>query len=79
MPAFLYRCPNTGFHVQGYTLGRTSNENDPAYEAVICVACNGVHLVNATTSKVMGDRGFRDASSRVSSLAAERRPGSSSK
>ena len=81
MPAFIYCCPNTGFDVQGYSLGRTSDKNDPAYEAVICVACNGVHLVNARTGKVMGDehRGFRRASSLLSNLAGDRRPGSSSK
>ncbi len=81
MPAFIYCCPNTGFHVQGYTLGRTSDENDPAYEAVTCGACNGVHLVNARTGKVMGDehRGFRLASFRSNNFAADLRPRSSSK
>ena len=36
-------------------------ETNPAYETVVCVACSGVHLVNAGTDKVMGDddRGFR--------------------
>jgi len=32
MPTFLYRCPNTGFRVQGYTPEQTSD--DGAYEVV---------------------------------------------
>jgi hypothetical protein len=52
MPAFLYRCPNTGFRVQGYTFEQKS-DND-AHEAVTCAACTRVHLVNPRTGKVMG-------------------------
>jgi hypothetical protein len=32
MPTILFRCPNTGFRVQGYTAGETSD--DGVYEAV---------------------------------------------
>ena len=54
MATFLYRCPDTGFRVQGYTRGQTSDDDD-AYEAVTCIACTRVHLVNPTTGKVMGE------------------------
>lgn len=53
MPTFLYRCPNTGFRVQGYTPEQTSD--DGAYEVVTCAACSRVHLVNPMTGKVMGE------------------------
>jgi len=53
LPAFLYRCPNTGFRVQGYTFEQTSD--DDAYEPVTCAACTRVHFVNPTTGKIMGD------------------------
>jgi hypothetical protein len=53
MPPFLYRCPNTGFRVQGYTFEQTSD--DDAYESVTCVACTPVHLVKPATGKVVGD------------------------
>jgi hypothetical protein len=54
MATFLYRCPDTGFRVQGYTPEQTSDDDD-AYEAVTCIACTRVHLVNPTTGKVMGE------------------------
>jgi hypothetical protein len=46
MPPFLYRCPTTGYRVQGFIA-----EELPAdtYEAVACTACRRVHLVNPTT------------------------------
>ena len=52
MAAFLYRCPNTGQHVQGW-----SAEEGPAdegtYETVSCIACQQVHLVNPATGNVL--------------------------
>lgn len=53
MPTFLYRCPNTGFRVQGYAPDDTEDRGD-LYDAVTCAACGGVHLVNAKTGKVLG-------------------------
>jgi ribosomal protein S27E len=53
MPTFLYRCPNTGFRVQGYTHEQTSD--DDSYEVLTCSMCSRVHLVNPTTGKVMGE------------------------
>ena len=50
---FLYRCPNTGFRVQGYTFEQISD--DDVYESVTCAACTYVHLVSPTTGKVIGD------------------------
>jgi hypothetical protein len=54
MLAFLYRCPNTGYRVQGFVAEDTSNDTE-RYEAVICLACQQVHYVNPTTGKVLGD------------------------
>ena len=53
MPTFLYRCPITGFKVQGYSAEETSDEN--VYEAVTCIMCSRVHLVNPTKGKVLGE------------------------
>ena len=53
MPPFLYRCPNTGYRVQGLVADDVSQ--DPArYEVVTCTACQRVHLVNPTSGKVLG-------------------------
>jgi hypothetical protein len=53
---FLYRCPTTGFQVQGYSPEQTSGDAD-AYEVVTCTVCARVHLVNSATGKVLGDDG----------------------
>ena len=65
---FLFRCPNTGQTVQGWTAKEPAPNE---YIAVTCNACARVHLVNPATEKVMrvarpsGDRldsrAFRDA------------------
>jgi hypothetical protein len=53
MPPFLYRCPNTGYRVQGLVAEDVS-EDPESYEAVTCTACQRVHLVNPTSGKVLG-------------------------
>lgn len=53
MPTFLYRCPNTGFKFQGYSAEETSDES--AYEAVSCIMCRQIHLVNPAAGKVLGE------------------------
>jgi hypothetical protein len=53
MPTFLFRCPNTGLNVQGY-VADASTEGD-SYQSITCHACTGVHLVNPSTGKVLGE------------------------
>jgi len=52
---FLYRCPTTGYKVQGLVRGNGRSTDDAtAYETVTCLACNGVHLVNPRSGRVLG-------------------------
>lgn len=53
MGAFLFRCPNTGHNVQGWSAEEV-DPSDERYEAVTCAACRAVHLVNPSTGKVAG-------------------------
>lgn len=53
MTTFVFRCPRTGFNVQGFTAG-DNDEPDEAL-AITCIACQRVHLVNQTTGKVVGE------------------------
>jgi len=53
MPPFHYRCPNTGFHVQGYSPEQTSDDAS-TFEPITCLACAQVHWVSAATGKVLG-------------------------
>ena len=52
MIPFLFRCPNTGLNVQGWAAEAV--ENGETYEAVSCLACQQVHLVNPKTEKALG-------------------------
>jgi hypothetical protein len=53
MAPFLYRCPTTGFQVQGWATD-DDPENGEHYESVICLACGRVHFVNPKTGRVLG-------------------------
>jgi len=56
MAPFLYRCPNTGLHVQGWSAEAISADEANVFEMVTCTACQQVHLVNPATGNVlMGD------------------------
>src|SRR5258707_5611698 len=46
VPPFTFRCPDTGFRVQGWTSDDDESEGDGvAYEVVTCPACGRLHLV----------------------------------
>ena len=55
MATFLYHFPNTGKNVQGWTANDPTERDDDAFEAVTCLACTRVHLVNPKTGKVLGE------------------------
>jgi hypothetical protein len=53
--AFIYRCPATGFIVQGWSPDDTPPERGgTAYELVTCTACKRSHLVNPRSGQVLG-------------------------
>jgi len=54
MTTFLYRCPNTGFQVQGYSPEQTSDDQS-SYEAITCLMCKRLHFVNPATGKMLGE------------------------
>jgi hypothetical protein len=53
MATFLYRCPNTGLNVQGWSADEVPSSE--TYEVVTCLACGRVHLVNPATGKTPDD------------------------
>jgi hypothetical protein len=56
MPPFIFRCPNTGFRVQGFAGDDgESEEADGVFVGVTCLACGSVHLVNPKTGKTSGE------------------------
>ena len=54
MAIILFRCPNTGYRVQGWFAEDVSETDDDTYESVTCLACQQMHLVNPKTGKVVG-------------------------
>jgi hypothetical protein len=55
MLAFIYRCPVTGYNIQGHLAAEPMPEDDTiTYQSVTCTACARVHLVNPNTGKVAG-------------------------
>ena len=61
----LYRCPNTGFRVQGYTLNESIPPDHDSNESVTCLACKQAHLVNFKTGKVLCNGGKVEARLRL--------------
>jgi hypothetical protein len=58
MPPFIFRCPNTGFRVQGFAADEgESEETDGVFVGVTCLACGSVHLVDPKTGKTAGENG----------------------
>ncbi len=55
MATFVYRCPATGFHVQGFSIDHgMPAPDDDTYEGVTCTACRRIHLVNTASGHVAG-------------------------
>jgi hypothetical protein len=57
MPPFIYRCPRTGFRVQGWGPDDESEMVSDAFVSVTCHACGLVHLVNPKAGKTPGEDG----------------------
>ena len=52
MATFIYKCPTTGFNVQGWIADEGTHNDD--VRPITCLACQRVHLVNLKTRKVLG-------------------------
>lgn len=50
---FVFTCPTTGFNVQ-HELDDDPDISDNEHEAITCLACAALHLVNRKTGKVLG-------------------------
>jgi hypothetical protein len=53
MATFIFRCPCTGWNVQAHT--EDSGKNGNTFEAIACIACQQLHLVNPETGRVAGE------------------------
>jgi hypothetical protein len=57
MPPFIFRCPNTGFRVQGFASDHDESEgvSEDVFLGVTCLACGSVHFVNPKTGKTVSE------------------------
>jgi hypothetical protein len=54
MANFVFKCPATGFNVQ-HQLDDDPDVSENDYEAITCLACTRIHLVNRKTRKLLGE------------------------
>jgi hypothetical protein len=54
MAGFVFRCPITAQHVQGWVPEDVDDSDPDDYRAVTCLACRRIHRVNPKTGKVLG-------------------------
>jgi hypothetical protein len=74
MPLFMYRCPQTGYRVQGFSAEDTS-EDRHVYEPVTCPVCHQIHHVNPASGAVLEESLLaRDEAHRIAANIAKRRP-----
>jgi hypothetical protein len=53
MAYFVFRCPATGLNVQ-HQLDDDPDISENEYEAITCLACTGLHLLNRKTGRLLG-------------------------
>jgi hypothetical protein len=46
-------CPNTGLNVQDWSAEEGPADDDNAYEAMTCLACHQIYLVNPIGGRVL--------------------------
>jgi hypothetical protein len=55
VPSFLFRCPVTGSGVQGFLIEEAPSDDPNSFNAVSCLDCGRIHLVNFRTGKTVGE------------------------
>jgi hypothetical protein len=53
MRRFMFRCPVTGYIVQGVADDPKPGDSPHIYQSVQCTACEGMHLVDPSTGEVL--------------------------
>ena len=52
---FIYRCPTTGYKVQGFVAEDPTADGETAFLPVTCTICARVHLVDPKTGQLAGE------------------------
>lgn len=60
MVKLIFRCTQTGMHVQIEMPDAAPTDSPNSYKSVTCPACARIHLINKTTGKQLGDHEKND-------------------
>lgn len=52
----LFKCPRTGMNVQHWVAEPASDDPHSSFETVICQACGGIHFINRSSGKLLGEK-----------------------
>ena len=55
----LFKCPQTGMHVQHWLPDAVDDEPKGSYRQIVCPACAGLHFINYETGKLLGENNVR--------------------
>ena len=58
MANLIFKCPRTGLNVQHW-LAEDAAPGDPqcTYDTVVCQACSGIHFINRSSGRLLGEAG----------------------
>jgi len=56
MANLIFRCPRTGLNVQHWVADEVVPGVPHIYVNVVCQACTGLHWINRSTGKLLGER-----------------------
>ena len=54
MGNLIFKCPRTGFNVQ--LAEAPAHDPQYTYETVVCQACAGLHFINRSTGRLLGEK-----------------------
>jgi hypothetical protein len=55
MANVIFKCPRTGMNVQHWLDEPAPDDPHCSFETVICKACGGIHFLNRSSAKLLGE------------------------
>jgi hypothetical protein len=56
MANLIFKCPRTGLNVQHWLAEDAAPDDSGGnYDPVVCQACNGLHFINRSSGKLLGE------------------------
>jgi hypothetical protein len=56
MANLIFKCPRTGLNVQHWLAEDTEpGDSHGTYDTVVCQACSGIHFINRSNGRLLGE------------------------